>query len=722
MAARARAVVRHSGKEGHPGSLVTVVVVLTILAGALVRVASGQVASGQLAELDATGPDSWGETGAASLHGAPPDRFPAKLSVEPGTTLVELIGEVDRIGLDSATFASLVNDPVWAGLEGTTWEAPTLERMLYPGDYVVATANPQELIAEMIDRLRVATVGEIEAEATTQGLTMTEVLERGSLVQALTPVPAEMPVAAEMLAAMEPDPVPVAPTIEAIRAVLWPTRLGTEHAARLGARFEGAATQLMPNAELRRTLDARTAPSGHGRVNELDRLLVPPFEPSGRIAAAVGDSSGMEAGHGSEALFETGGLEALAVAYVIEQMLVEQQLVPRRPVPVAPELLTLELPDRRDELRQLDVRRALDLVIDEGNQTALRALLDVVGPDEIQSRLRSVGVESTSLQSRPMVTTAVDTVLLAWLIDALPASGVGSGTDESAVGEEGTLFERFAAERGGSYMATDHANRSGFVGFSLRRPGVRHEIGRMLSGNRRRIVVHLGDNKEGSREAARHAASVVALYARHHEEHVGSDTGGCRFGPEADEVDGSSGQDEAVRRLRIGIDAAHGGGDRGDVHRFGDGTQLRESTVNLAVAMALRDRLVAAGVDVVMTRCGDVNVSLGERAHILNGSELDLALSINTDSHGLKGAIAGVDTPVDVTIESDDDPLGMLSIAPMVKIEMVSLSVPAEAKNLRAALDGDSDRIDQIVGAVMDDLDEATAVLVARPRADASGP
>lgn len=57
-----------------------------------------------------------------------------------------------------------------------------------------------------------------------------------------------------------------------------------------------------------------------------------------------------------------------------------------------------------------------------------------------------------------------------------------------------------------------------------------------------------------------------------------------------------------------------------------------EKDVNLDEANRLRDILVANGVDVVMTRTGDINPALADRAHL--GGEGDLLVSVHNNSSG----------------------------------------------------------------------------------------
>lgn len=84
---------------------------------------------------------------------------------------------------------------------------------------------------------------------------------------------------------------------------------------------------------------------------------------------------------------------------------------------------------------------------------------------------------------------------------------------------------------------------------------------------------------------------------------------------------------DASRPLVV-IDAGHGGHDPGA--GLGD---LREKQVTLALARALRDRLIAAGgIRVALTRDGDRFLLLPERAGIARRLKADLFLSIHADS------------------------------------------------------------------------------------------
>ncbi|KLE35428.1 N-acetylmuramoyl-L-alanine amidase family protein [Aurantiacibacter luteus] len=90
-------------------------------------------------------------------------------------------------------------------------------------------------------------------------------------------------------------------------------------------------------------------------------------------------------------------------------------------------------------------------------------------------------------------------------------------------------------------------------------------------------------------------------------------------------------------RPLVVIDAGHGGPDPGAV-----GEGVREKTVVLGLARALRDRLLAeGGIRVAMTRDEDRLVVLGERAEIARALGADLFVSIHADSAGEKEGVEG---------------------------------------------------------------------------------
>lgn len=87
------------------------------------------------------------------------------------------------------------------------------------------------------------------------------------------------------------------------------------------------------------------------------------------------------------------------------------------------------------------------------------------------------------------------------------------------------------------------------------------------------------------------------------------------------------------------IDAGHGGIDPGTASSTG----LKEKTIVLAVAQALRERLESSGhYDVRMTRTSDVFVPLDERLKMSRDLASDLFISLHADSIAQKGLAKSV--------------------------------------------------------------------------------
>lgn len=96
------------------------------------------------------------------------------------------------------------------------------------------------------------------------------------------------------------------------------------------------------------------------------------------------------------------------------------------------------------------------------------------------------------------------------------------------------------------------------------------------------------------------------------------------------------GPDDPTRPLVV-IDAGHGGPDPGTV-----GSNMREKTIVLGLARALRDRLLEeGGIRVALTRDDDSFVVLEERAVIARDLGADLFLSIHADSAGERADVSG---------------------------------------------------------------------------------
>lgn len=89
---------------------------------------------------------------------------------------------------------------------------------------------------------------------------------------------------------------------------------------------------------------------------------------------------------------------------------------------------------------------------------------------------------------------------------------------------------------------------------------------------------------------------------------------------------------------KIFIDPGHGGKDRSNI---GPQNLAVEADANLNVALALRDFLREAGVEVIMSRDEDMTVDLKERSYMADSSDAEIFISIHHNAPG-KGADEGI--------------------------------------------------------------------------------
>jgi len=88
-------------------------------------------------------------------------------------------------------------------------------------------------------------------------------------------------------------------------------------------------------------------------------------------------------------------------------------------------------------------------------------------------------------------------------------------------------------------------------------------------------------------------------------------------------------------RLRVIVDAGHGGVDNGMTGPIGGGPKIYEKDITLAVAKKLGARLQARGLEVVYTRTSDTLIALDDRGRIANKNGGDLFISIHVNAANL---------------------------------------------------------------------------------------
>ena len=90
----------------------------------------------------------------------------------------------------------------------------------------------------------------------------------------------------------------------------------------------------------------------------------------------------------------------------------------------------------------------------------------------------------------------------------------------------------------------------------------------------------------------------------------------------------SSNASKSLSGLKICLDPGHGGKEAGAVGPSG----VTESSVNLGIALRLKDLLEKSGAQVIMTRTTDKDVSLEDRVRIANENKVHILLSVHNNS------------------------------------------------------------------------------------------
>lgn len=118
---------------------------------------------------------------------------------------------------------------------------------------------------------------------------------------------------------------------------------------------------------------------------------------------------------------------------------------------------------------------------------------------------------------------------------------------------------------------------------------------------------------------------------------------------------------EENKMAKVFIGVGHGGSDPGAVG------YVREKDVNLTMALACRDELVANGVEVAMSRTRDENDTLSEEIKECNSYDPDLAIDVHNNAGGgdgfeaLVSIVGGLGTTLAKNIEAEIKLLGQNS-------------------------------------------------------------
>jgi N-acetylmuramoyl-L-alanine amidase len=87
-------------------------------------------------------------------------------------------------------------------------------------------------------------------------------------------------------------------------------------------------------------------------------------------------------------------------------------------------------------------------------------------------------------------------------------------------------------------------------------------------------------------------------------------------------------QSDSLKNLIVCVDPGHGGNETGSIGCSG----LKESDLNLSIALKLRKLLLDHGANVIMTRTSDIDVSLADRVKTAIDNHCDILLSIHNNA------------------------------------------------------------------------------------------
>lgn len=134
-----------------------------------------------------------------------------------------------------------------------------------------------------------------------------------------------------------------------------------------------------------------------------------------------------------------------------------------------------------------------------------------------------------------------------------------------------------------------------------------------------------------------------------------------------------------MKAKRVVLDPGHGGQETGISY---EGVQ--EKDVNLALCLRVRDELVEAGVDVVMTRETDVEMPAAQRIEIANAAEADLYVEWHCDSLEDE-SVAGLSLWVDPTTND--------VVRKMIDFEVIGDVVSAATGQIMMGVFQEKDRV-----------------------------
>jgi N-acetylmuramoyl-L-alanine amidase len=164
---------------------------------------------------------------------------------------------------------------------------------------------------------------------------------------------------------------------------------------------------------------------------------------------------------------------------------------------------------------------------------------------------------------------------------------------------------------------------------------------------------------------------------------------------------------------RVVLDAGHGGSDPG-----ASGKTVAEKVITLGVALKLRDILLSAGIEVLLTRETDQSVSLQSRVQLSNDWGADLFVSIHCNAyltqiaHGIEtwyytqdvlaqkfqtAMMARFPDHTDRGIKKASFYVLKYTVCPAVLVELEFISTPEQEEFLKNNIDNEASVLSEVI-------------------------
>jgi beta-lactamase class A len=582
---------------------VIAVVVWVVLAGIGWRESRADVATSEL---------SWVDN---------PRQRPPTITIDAGMTMGDIGQLLEDLGLDTANNTlAVASDISSIKLPEQLGPIDSLDGYLAPGTYAItATSDASTLLGRMVEAFADQLTVKFEHALDASGLSLSEAVLVAGLAQQGASARSELPVVAGVVRnSLVPDAQVGAVGIDALLAAVRPIQtdfteyhVDDEGTVRLGSKGSTASDGD----------DGDGDGDGEGLPNLIDVQLAPLNARAG--ATVIGLDGSLAASSGARRFIETASVYKLAVLAIVMEEVDAGRLELTKSVTT--QLGNVEGSNGLAVDSELLLAEALRRMIEFSDNASAETLLFGLGPEKINSRLRSWGIEEFNVGSHPQVATAHG---VAQLLTIIASGQIHQPTSRDM------MLELLRNTRQDDRLprlipgAGPVAHKIGDLETLVNNAGIIPTAG----GDQ--VVVVLIEEVEDSGLPAQAISTIGQLVNSWHNSYLPAQRLASALGAEGCERPPTS--VGVLSDLRIAIDPAHGGLDLGSVVDLGDANLATESSVTLIQATMLAERLTEHGATVLLTRCTDQELGPGLRAVLVN--QWDAALTVSLDYQSLDGS------------------------------------------------------------------------------------